>query len=83
MIQLPASEDCYGLKVMSGKETRYPKEKCVQMVKRSIMLTSANWNMVRQDIQKNCMYNDCHQITGPVDGLFLMIDKKLQQVPLR
>lgn len=82
MVLLPASEDCFGFRVMSGKETRYPKEKCAQMVKRAVLLTSANWKMLRADIQTNCQYTQCHQITGAFDGLFLAIDKGLQKVPV-
>lgn len=81
MIRLPASEDCFGLRVMSGKETRYPKEQCDEIVKRAIYLTSANWKLVRGDIQTNCQYQECGQITGAGDALFLAIDKAFQKVP--
>ncbi len=80
MVRLPASEDCFGLRVMSGKETRYPKEACDEIVKRAIFLTSANWNMLRGDIQKNCQQAQCHQIRGAADGLFLSLDKALQKL---
>jgi hypothetical protein len=78
MIRLPASEDCFGLRVMSGKEARYPREQCDDIVKRAIFLTSANWNMLRRDIQINCQHSQCTQIRGAGDGLFLAIDKALQ-----
>jgi hypothetical protein len=83
MIRLPASEDCFGLRVMSGQETRYPKEECAKIIKRAVMLTSANWNMLRQDIQKNCQYQQCKQITGAFDGLFLSLDNALQKMPIK
>lgn len=83
MVRLPASEDCFGLRVMSGKETRYPKATCDEIVKRAIYLTSANWKLVRGDIQTNCQYAQCQQITGAGDALFLAIDRGLQKVPLK
>src|SRR5688500_14632786 len=81
MIKLPASGDCFGLRVMSGKETRYPREACEAIIKRAVFLTSANWNMLRGDIQTNCQFQQCKQITGAFDGLFLSIDQALQKMP--
>ena len=81
MVILPASDDCFGLKVMSGSESRYEKSNCTSMVKRGIILTSENWKMLRKDIQTNCQLERCQQITGAFDGLFLAIDGALQKVP--
>lgn len=81
MVRLPASEDCFALKVMSGKETRYPAAECAEIVKRAVILTSENWKMLKTDIQTNCQMNECTQITGAADGLFLAIDKALNKVP--
>jgi hypothetical protein len=81
MVILPASGDCFGLHVMSGIEKRYPAEVCKEIVKRAVFLTSANWKMLREDVQKNCQYQQCQQITGAFDGLFLSIDKALQKIP--
>lgn len=81
MIKLPASEDCYGIRVMSGQEYRYSPSQCVEMLKRAVFLTSANWKLVRGDIQTNCQYQQCQQITGAFDGLFLAIDRGLQRLP--
>lgn len=83
MVRLPASEDCFGFRVMSGKETRYPKEECAKIIKRAVFLTSANWRMLRADIQTNCQYQQCQQITGAFDGLFLSLDKALQKMPIQ
>lgn len=80
-IRLPASGDCFGLRVMSGKETRYPKEQCDEIIKRAVFLTSSDWRLLRTDIQTNCQVAQCAQITGAADGLFLAIDKGLQKVP--
>lgn len=78
MVQLPASGNCFGLRVMSGQETRYPKEQCIEIMKRAIFMTSPNWRMLRGDIQTNCQYAQCKQISGAFDGLFLTIDQALQ-----
>ncbi len=82
MFQLPASEDCYGFRVMSRKETRYPKEQCAEIIKRAVFLTSENYQMLRGDVQSNCQFDQCKQITGAFDGLFLAIDRGLQKVPI-
>lgn len=81
MVKLPASEDCYGVRVMSGEETRYSAAECMQMIKRAIFITSDNYKLIRGDIQTNCQYDQCKQITGAGDGLFLAIDKALQKLP--
>jgi hypothetical protein len=82
IIQLPASQDCFGLRVMSGKETRYPKETCQEIVKRAVFLTSANWKLLKEDIQANCQFDQCAQIAGAADGLFLAVDQALQKLPM-
>ncbi len=81
MIRLPASRDCYGVKVMSGTETRYSEDRCDEMIKRAIYLTSDSWKLLRKDIQTNCQYQQCVQIRGAADGLFLSIDQALQKLP--
>lgn len=81
MVRLPASEDCFGLRVMSGKETRYPKEQCAEIIKRAIFLTSDNWKLVKKDIQTNCQFDQCTQITGAADHIFISIDQALDKVP--
>lgn len=81
MIRLPASKDCYGIKVMSATETRYPQLQCDEMLKRAIFLTADNYKLIRGDIQTNCQYQQCQQITGTFDGVFLAIDRGLQKIP--
>lgn len=81
MITLPASQDCAGIKVMSGTETRYPHPQCEEMKKRAVFITSKNYKLLKGDVQKNCQYQKCQQITGAFDGLFLTLDHALQQVP--
>jgi len=77
MVRLPASGDCFELKVMSGSEKRYPAIDCDEIMKRSIFLTSESWKLLKGDIQSNCQTAKCKQIEGAADGLFLMIDKAL------
>lgn len=81
MIELPASRDCYGLKVMSRAERRIPRLECEQMRRRAIFLTSENYKMLKTDVQTNCQLQSCKQITGAADGLFLAIDSALQKLP--
>ena len=78
MVRLPATRNCFGVRVMSGKETEYSEALCDQMVSRAILLTSENWRILRGDIQTNCQYAECTQISGAADSLFLAIDKALQ-----
>lgn len=80
-VQLPASRDCFEVRVMSGKEKRYPPEECQRLVQRGVFMTSDSWKMLKRDIQKNCQYDQCKQISGAADGLFLAIDRALQAVP--
>lgn len=84
-ITLPASLDCYSFNVMSGKETRLAADdpKCIEKKVRSVYLDFESYKMLRKDIQKNCQYDQCKQITGAFDGLFLTIDSALQKIPTR
>lgn len=81
IIQLPASKECFEIKVMSGAERRYLPATCEKIKARAILLTSEAWKMIRADIQTNCLHAECTQISGAADGLFLAIDKALQKVP--
>lgn len=82
-ITLPASEDCWGINVMSGKETRRSADDpvCIREKQTSIRLTSENYKILRKDIQKNCQLSQCKQITGAFDELFLTLDAALQKIP--
>lgn len=80
-IVLPATGDCYGINVVSRKETRIPRDQCVEIAKRGIILTSENYKMLREDIQTNCQMSECTQLIGRFDNLFIAIDKGLQQIP--
>jgi len=77
-VQLPASKDCAELFVMSGKEKRYPPDECKKKMERAVFLSSESWKLLRGDVQSNCQFASCKQITGAADGLFLSIDRALQ-----
>lgn len=81
MIVLPASRDCYGVKVMSKAERRIPRLECEQLQRRSLFITSENYKLLKTDVQNNCQFQQCKQITGAADGLFLAIDEALQKIP--
>ncbi len=81
MIQLPASKQCFEVKVMTWKEKFYPADECEKIKERSIILTSDAWKMLKTDIQSNCQTSKCKQLTGAADGLFLAIDQALDSVP--
>lgn len=80
-VTLPASQECYGLHVMSGKETRRPSAVCMELKKRAVFLTSENYKLLKADIQRNCQNQKCKQITGAFDGLFLSLDEALRKIP--
>jgi hypothetical protein len=81
MVRLPASRDCYEVRVLSKKEFRYPAPQCEQIIERSIILRSSTWNAMKRDILANCQVAQCKQITGAVDGLFIAIDNALKGIP--
>jgi len=83
IIRLPASRQCFEIKVISGEEKRYEVEECDKIVSRGIILTSEAWKTLRRDIQNNCHLRSCKQIRGAADGLFLSIDRALQKIPIR
>jgi len=83
MVRLPASRQCFEIKVLSWKERVYPPAECDRMAERSIILTSSAWKMLKTDIQKNCQFSKCKQLTGAADGLFLAIDKAFQIIPTK
>lgn len=80
-ITLPASGDCYRVTVLSKVKTRFPKDKCDEMKKRGIFLSSEDWKKQKISIQKNCQLKKCKQLVGVFDGLFLTIDDALKKVP--
>lgn len=58
-----------------------PKNVCEDVKKRSLILTLEAWKVIRGDIQANCAQQQCVQLTGKLDQLFLDIDQGLQKIP--
>lgn len=83
-IILPASQDCYGFKVMSGKETRRVNgsKECERIKHQGIILTSENYKLLKKDILDNCQFAACKQITGKIDSFFLILDSGLKKIPI-
>ena len=79
-VTLPASKDCYGVHVLSHKKVRIPKAECDKMKKRAVFLTQEDWQKQRYDIQKNCQLNQCKQLVGAFDDLFLAVDNALKKM---
>lgn len=80
MVQLPASKECFQVFTLSKREVSYPAPKCEEIKKRSILLTSETWKILRLDVQRNCQLAQCKQITGAVDEMFLALDQALQKL---
>lgn len=54
---------------------------CEDIKKRSLILTSEAWRIIRTDIQNNCAPNQCTELTGKLDAIFLDIDEGLNKLP--
>lgn len=80
-VTLPYSERCYFVHVLSGDIEEYPAVACEDLKKRSIIMTSSDWKVLREDIQSSCQMAQCQQIIGRFDNLFLVIDQALQKIP--
>lgn len=80
-IRLPASRQCYEVRVMTKKKTLYPEAQCDKIVERGVILTSDAWRLMRGDLKSNCQNSQCRQLEGAADGLFLAIDRALQVIP--
>lgn len=80
---LPYSGDCFQIGVVTRQETRTPAPQCQAMVSRAVFLTSADWKILRADIQTNCQFAQCRQLVGQFDQLFLTIDQDLDLIPWR
>lgn len=80
-VTLPYSEDCYFKYVISPREQRIPATECAAIKKRSLIITSDDWKIIRKNFQDNCQVLECKQLVGQFDQLFLVIDKNLQLIP--
>lgn len=81
MVTLPASGDCFQIKVLTHEETRFPKAKCDDIKRRGIVITSEDWKKQKISIEKNCQLQKCKQLVGAFDSLFLIIDESLKKIP--
>ena len=84
LVRLPASQDCYGISVLSQEEKRIPKAECDEILKTSVIIPFEDYQKQRFVAQKNCQMAKCKQLVGAFDNLFLSIDSGLQKLsPLK
>lgn len=80
-ITLPYSEICHFRNVMTGEVRELGPIECAEIRKRSLILTSDAWRVIRTDIMNNCALNQCTQLTGKLDAIFLAIDQTAEILP--
>ncbi len=80
-ITLPYSGDCRFKNVLTGAVREVSSDVCDGIKRRSMILTSEAWRVIRTDIQNNCAANQCIELRGKVDDIFLAIDQGLNKVP--
>ncbi len=80
-ITLPYSGDCRFKNVMTGEVHEVDSNTCDGIKRRSMILTSDAWRVIRTDIQNNCAQSQCVELKGKLDDIFLTIDEGLNKVP--
>jgi hypothetical protein len=80
-ITLPYSGDCRFKNVVTGAVREVSAEICDGIKRRSLILTSEAWRVIRTDVQNNCAETQCVQLNGKVDDIFLTIEQGLSKVP--
>ena len=80
-VTLPYSENCRFKNVVTKETHELGPAECEAIKKRSLILTSDAWRVIRTDIQNNCAQSQCMELTGKMDAIFLAIDQGLNQVP--
>lgn len=80
-ITLPYSEKCRFRNVITKEVRELDPIPCADIKKRSLILTSEAWRIIRTDIQNNCAASQCTQLRGKIDAIFIAIDKGLQTIP--
>lgn len=80
-VTLPYSEKCRFKNVITKETRELEPLECDAIKKRSLILTSDAWRVIRTDIQNNCAANQCKQLRGRVDAIFLAIDQGLEIIP--
>lgn len=84
LVRLPASQDCFGISVLSQEEKRIPKAECDEILKTSVIIPFEEYQKQRFVTQKNCQMAKCKQLVGAFDNLFLTIDAGLKKLsPLK
>ena len=81
-VVLPASGDCYGITVVTGKKRRIAKDdpECIKLKRTSILLAPDQYAIIKKSYYKMCITMDCKQAVKVMDDLFLTIDKAAQAV---
>ena len=80
-VTLPASKDCFGITIITLKEFEMPKAECDEFKKRAVFLSSEDWKKLKVSILENCQLQQCKQLVGVFDSIFLTIDEALQKIP--
>ena len=80
-ITLPYSGNCRFKNVVTGSIREVSADVCEGIKRRSMILTSEAWRVIRTDIQNNCAQSQCVALKGKVDDIFLAIDNGLNQIP--
>lgn len=80
-VELPYSENCRFKNVVTKAVREIPPDQCEAIRKRSLILTSEAWRVIRTDIQANCAMQQCAQIVGKFDSIFLALDNGVNQLP--
>jgi hypothetical protein len=80
-ITLPYSENCRFKNVVTKAIREVEPVECERIKKRSLILTSDAWRVIRTDIQNNCAQQQCAELNGKLDAIFLEIDQGLNQIP--
>lgn len=80
-ITLPASEDGYAISTIGHEEKRVPAPEWAELRKHGITLLGEDWFVLRTTIKQNCHMQQCEQLTGYFDQLFLTIDGALKKIP--
>lgn len=77
----PYSEKCHFKNVITKATRELDVPACEEIKKRSLILTSDAWKVIRTDIQSNCAQQQCVELKGRIDQIFLDIDQGLQKIP--
>jgi hypothetical protein len=80
-VTLPYSRNCRFKNVVTKETRETDPNTCDQIKARSLILTPEAWNVIRGDIQSNCVASQCTLIRTKIDELFLTIDQGLQKLP--